>query len=52
MLISAAAIIGVKFGGWGINLEKTNIKINVRGKICDFKFFNEKYSYKNIHNYT
>ena len=39
----ATAIIGVKFGGWGISLENSKIKIKPTGKIsfCNifFKFF-------------
>ena len=33
LLIIATAIIGVKFGGWGINLAKDKIKIKLIGKI-------------------
>ncbi len=33
LLITAIAIIGVKFGGCGINLENAKIKIKLIGKI-------------------
>ena len=36
-LINATAIIGVKFGGWGINLANANINIREIGKISFFK---------------
>ena len=38
-LISATAIIGVKFGGWGINLANDKINTNPMGKICLFMVF-------------
>ena len=38
-LINATAIIGVKFGGWGINLAKAKINIKLIGKISFFKIF-------------
>ena len=37
----ATAIIGVKFGGWGIALDKTKIKIKITEKL--FFFINVKY---------
>ena len=39
-LIIATAIIGVKFGGWGINLANARINIKLIGKISFFKVFN------------
>ena len=36
-LINATAIIGVKFGGWGISLANAKINIKLIGKISFFK---------------
>jgi len=38
LLKIVAAIIGVKFGGCGINLEKDKIKIKLIGKISFLKY--------------
>ena len=40
-LIIATAIIGVKFGGWGINLANAKINIKIIGKISFFKILSK-----------
>ena len=40
-LIIATAMIGVKLGGWGINLANAKIKIRLIGKISFFKIPNK-----------